>query len=157
MINLLKGVDGPRMNLFFDMDNTLIGDRGQLRPLVSEILHRLHDDGHTISIWSGVGIRWKEVHIHGLEAIIHDCYHKPLDAPTQQATTYTPDLIVDDVPAIVEEFGGIVIRPYYLDNPRDREMERVYRVIQEIVQTGTSPDTAFRPGRRRVYQGTGTI
>jgi hypothetical protein len=142
------------MNLFFDMDNTLIGDRGQLRPLVSETLHQLHDDGHTLYVWSGVGIRWKEVQTHGLERIVRDCYHKPLDEPAQQATTYAPDLVIDDVSAIVEEFGGIVVRPYYLENPRDREMERVYRVIQEVLRTGTSSDTGFRPGRRRTREAT---
>ncbi len=142
------------MNLFFDMDNTLIGDRGQLRPLVSETLYQLHTDGHTLYVWSGVGIRWKEVHTHGLARIVRDCYNKPLDEPAQQATTYAPDLVIDDVPAIVEEFGGIVVRPYYLENPRDREMERVYRVIQEVLSTGTSRDTAFRPGRRRTLRET---
>jgi hypothetical protein len=143
------------MDLFFDMDNTLIGDRGQLRPLVSETLHQLHDDGHAIYVWSGVGIRWKEVQMHRLERIVRDCYHKPLDESAQHATPHAPDLVIDDVSAIVEEFGGIVIRPYYLDNPRDREMERVYRVIQEVLHTGTSRDRGFRPGRRRTERKTG--
>jgi len=131
------------------MDNTLIGDRGQLRPLVTDILGRLCDDGHAIYVWSGVGIRWREVRTHHLERFVRDCYHKPLDEPAQQATRHAPDLIVDDVSAIVEEFGGVVVRPYYLENPRDREMERVYRVIQDVIRTGASLDSGFRPGRRR--------
>lgn len=137
------------LTLFFDMDNTLIGDRGQLRPLVPDVLSRLCDDGHAIYIWSGVGIRWREVQAHQLERFVRDCYQKPLDEPAQRATAHMPDLVVDDVSPIVEEFGGVVVRPYYLENPRDREMERVYRVIQDVVRTGASQDRAFRPGWRR--------
>jgi len=145
------------MNLYFDMDNTLIGDRGQLRPGVSDVLAQLHEDGHTLYVWSGVGIRWNDVHTHGLERFVRDCYQKPLDELAQQTTTYLPDLVIDDVSAIVEEFGGIVVRPYFLENPRDREMERVYRVIQEVLLTGTSEDRAFRPGQRRIITETGVI
>lgn len=136
------------MNLFFDMDNTLIGDRGQLRPLVCEILGRLHHEGHALYVWSGVGIRWKEVHAHSLTDLVRDCYHKPLDGSDRQAPEPLPDLVIDDIPAFVDRYGGIVVRPYYLDNPRDREMERVYRIIQELLRTGTSSDPAFRSGHR---------
>jgi hypothetical protein len=135
------------MNLFFDMDNTLIGDRHQLRPLVRETLEQLHIDGHQIYVWSGVGIRWKEVHEHQLDLWVLDCYHKPLDEVGQRSLSHhAPDLVIDDVAGIVEQFGGVVIRPYYLENPRDREMERVYRIIQDVVQFGRSDDPAFRPG-----------
>ena len=142
-------------NLYFDMDNTLIGDRGQLRPLVTEVLGRLHVEGHALYVWSGVGIRWKEVHAHSLQDWVRDCFHKPLDGATQDACEHDPDLIIDDIPAIVEEYGGIVVRPYYLDNPRDREMERVYRIIRELQRTGTSGDPAFRAGRRAKWSAPG--
>jgi hydroxymethylpyrimidine pyrophosphatase-like HAD family hydrolase len=135
------------MNLFFDMDNTLIGDRHQLRPLVRETLEQLHNDGHAIYVWSGVGIRWKEVHANQLDPWVIDCYHKPLDEVGQRSLSHhMPDLVIDDVAAIVEQFGGVVIRPYYLENPRDREMERVYRIVQDVVRTGVSEDSAFRAG-----------
>jgi hypothetical protein len=136
------------LTLYFDMDNTLIGDRGQLRPRVTEVLGRLHEEGHALYVWSGVGIRWSEVHTHSLQDFVRDCYHKPLDGVALEECGHAPDLIIDDIPAIVEEFGGIVVRPYYLENPRDREMERVYRIIQEVQRTGTSGDPAFRAGRR---------
>lgn len=135
------------MNIFFDMDNTLIGDRHQLRPLVHETLSQITRDGHTIYVWSGMGIRWAEVHMHELGEFVRDCFHKPLDEEGQRTLTHIPpDLVVDDIPAFVDIFGGVVVKPYYMTNPRDRELDRVYRIIKEVEQTGTSQDPAFRLG-----------
>lgn len=136
------------MRLFFDMDNTLIGDRGQLRPLVRESFHRLTVAGHHLYVWSGVGLRWKEVHEHDLAPFVLDCFQKPIDEQVEGLPTFEPCLVVDDLAPIVNEYGGILIRPYYWENPHDREMERVCRIVEELASTGASSDAAYRAGRR---------
>ncbi|MBI3978069.1 MAG: hypothetical protein HY331_07785 [Chloroflexi bacterium] len=144
------------MRLFFDMDNTLISDCAILRPRVREVFERLTTEGHEIYVWSGVGIRWKEVHQHELHPFVTDCYRKPLNGVNGNRrtdgipTTIQPDLVVDDIAPIVEEYGGVVVRPYFWEIESDREMDRVYQIIQEVVATGASADKAYRPGRRRV-------
>ncbi len=145
------------MRLFFDMDNTLIGDRGQLRPLVREVFERLTAEGHDIYIWSGIGLRWREVREHALDPYVLDCYYKPIEGwealQAEQAALreFEPDLVIDDIPAFVEEYGGIVVRPYFWERADDREMERVHRIVQDVAATGSSSDRAFRPGWRRVW------
>ncbi|HEY3059716.1 MAG TPA: HAD hydrolase family protein [Chloroflexota bacterium] len=42
------------MNIFFDVDETILGYDGSLRPLVRETFKVLVDEGHRIYIWSGV-------------------------------------------------------------------------------------------------------
>ena len=49
------------MQLFFDVDYTLIAYNGSLRPLVHKVFGDLKSDGHDIYIWSGMGLRNKEV------------------------------------------------------------------------------------------------
>ena len=141
------------MRLYFDMDNTLIGDRNQLRPFVREVLEQLHVEGHHIFVWSGAGIRWREVHEHRLSLFVRDCFNKPIDEPVDQTPgrSRLPDLVVDDIPSFVEtrtgRLGGIVVRPYYLTNPNDREMEEVYAIIQEVEERRLSSHPAFRQPR----------
>lgn len=85
--------------------------------------------------------------MHELGEFVRDCFHKPLDEEGQRTLTHIPpDLVVDDIPAFVDIFGGVVVKPYYMTNPRDRELDRVYRIIKEVEQTGTSQDPAFRLG-----------
>ncbi len=139
------------MRLFFDVNGTLIGDRGQLRPLVHQVFRSLRADGHQIYLWSGMGLRWEEVRRHALQPYVLDCYRKPLehtDGRWEAAHTDEPCLVIDDIAPIVEEYGGIVVRPYYWENDDDCEMERVYRIIRDVAATGSSSDPAFRPGRR---------
>ncbi|MBI4507976.1 MAG: hypothetical protein HY691_20815, partial [Chloroflexi bacterium] len=67
------------MNVFFDVDGTIVGTwDGALRPLVREVFEQLRSDGHHIYIWSGVGLRWREVEEHDLRMLIVTCFHKPL-------------------------------------------------------------------------------
>ncbi len=42
------------MNIFFDMDYTLLAVDGSLRPKVREVLQRLKDDGHQLYVWSAM-------------------------------------------------------------------------------------------------------
>src|SRR5437764_3736737 len=66
------------MNIFFDVDGTIVGSYDlKLRPMVREVFEKLRGDGHTIYIWSGVGLRWQEIDLHELRPLIEDCFWKP--------------------------------------------------------------------------------
>ncbi|MBI2935709.1 MAG: HAD family hydrolase [Chloroflexi bacterium] len=141
------------MHIFFDVDYTILAGNGALRPLVKETFAQLKADGFSLYIWSGVGIRWREVREHCLEPYILGCYEKPLQdyermvqlMLERRELPVAPDLIIDDYPEIVSRLGGVVVRPYYLVNENDREMERVYKIITEWVRSGHSTDPAYRP------------
>ena len=42
-----------KLNVFFDVDNTLIMWNGKLRNHTREVFEALREEGHTIYIWSG--------------------------------------------------------------------------------------------------------
>jgi hypothetical protein len=147
------------VNIFFDMDYTLLGVDGTLRPGSKTVMQRLLDDGHVIYVWSGVGIRWPEVRQHDLEQFVTDCFVKPLEnqlvPPHRRNIGYVeqvanarlpvqPDLVIDDYPSVPTALGGIWVRPYFYYSRTDDEMERVYRIITEYAETGHSEDTRFR-------------
>lgn len=137
------------MNIFFDVDYTLICSHGTLRPGVKETFERLLDDGHAIHIWSGVGLRWYEVRHHSLESYIEGVYLKPTfnyhKEWERQAVGIIPDFVVDDHPEVARAFGGVVVRPYYFANPSDREMDGIYAAICSYVETGNTLHPRFFP------------
>lgn len=126
------------MNIFFDVDETILGYDGSLRPLVKQTFESLVEEGHTIFVWSGVRtgelVRAEVVERHGLAAYVTDCFQKPrFDYREQWRRTgiaIQPDFCVDDYPEIVEVFGGILIRPYPTERPADTELERVHAAIR---------------------------
>ena len=121
------------MNVFFDVDYTLISTYGTLRPWVQETFQQLILDGHTIYVWSGVGIRWGTLQQFRLQYYVRNCFEKPLDRHHQRlpelGVDVVPDFCVDDYQEIIDAFGGTVIRPYYWPDPLDLEMHRVYGAI----------------------------
>lgn len=128
------------MNIFFDVDYTIIGYMGDLRPQVREVFTQLKADGHTIYIWSGVGLRTEVVKQHQLQDFISGLYIKPTWDYANQlpklGVPMVPDFVVDDHVGVVNAFGGVCVRrfdggPYDKD---DAEMQRVYQAIQAYVQ-----------------------
>ena len=142
------------LNIFFDVDYTILAMDGSLRPGTREVFKRLTDDGHVIFIWSGTGIRTAEVKRHCLEEYVTDVFKKPLEnfetGLRDFEITVEPDLVIDDYPQIVSAFGGILIRPYFFRASDDKEMERAYRIITDYASNGTSEDSAFRPKTNEV-------
>ena len=136
------------MNIFFDMDYTLLGVEDTLRPRAREVMQRLKDDGHTLYVWSGNGIRWPEVRRHGLEPLVSDCFNKPLyniaATVEKMELPVKPDLVIDDYLDVPAALGGIWVKPYYFNDSSDDEMEDVYRIITEYVRNGHSEDSRFR-------------
>ena len=125
------------MNIFFDVDETILGYDGSLRPLVHETFKVLIEEGHRIYVWSGVRtadtVRREVVEAYGLSGYVTDCFQKPrFDYLAQWQRTgveIQPDFIVDDYPDIVEAFGGILIKPYARAQP-DTDLARVYAAIK---------------------------
>ncbi len=127
------------MNIFFDIDDTLLDVQKGLRPQTREVFQRLKEDGHTLFIWSGVGVRTREVRSLGLESYVEGVFQKPLDNHLHHAQRMLergeipvlPDLVVDDDQRIVTALGGVQVQPYANSGPEDTEMERVYRTITD--------------------------
>jgi hypothetical protein len=121
------------MHIFFDVDHTIIDSHDGLRPGVRELFVRLRDEGHTVSLWSGLGERWEIVAKHGLAGLVASCYMKPLLQYDLLLQAYgvpvRPDFVVDDHPHLVHHFGGCTVRRYLRPDPADTEMLRVYNEI----------------------------
>ena len=126
------------MNIFFDVDDTIISFNGALRPHVHEVFQKLVDDGHDIYIWSGVGLRWEVIDRHNLRPYIIDCFVKPTQSYREGLKTLRipiePDFCVDDHPELVKELGGEAIKPYFWVDENDKELLRIYDVITEFHQ-----------------------
>ena len=124
------------MNVFFDVDYTLIADDGSLRPHVHEVFQKIKDDGHDIYIWSGVGIRWEVVNRHNLRQYIETCYLKPLsdykETLIELGVDVMPDFVIDDHSGVPLAFGGVVVKPYYTRNESDEELLRVYEELKNF-------------------------
>jgi hypothetical protein len=128
------------MNIFFDVDGTIVGSYDvKLRPMVREVFEQLRADGHTIYVWSGVGLRWEEIDRHDLRSLIAGCFWKPRwdhqARLPELGVNVLPDFVVDDHAEVVAAFGGVTVWPFDYYDPKDREMERVYRVIREAART----------------------
>lgn len=136
------------MNIFFDVDYTILAVDSSIRPGTKEVFERLVADGHRVFVWSGVGIRTDEVRQHDLQDHVTDIFQKPLEdfeaGLSKFGVTVRPDFVIDDYPEIVGAFGGVLIRPYYFSAADDEEMERVYRIVGDVVAKGHSEDIAYR-------------
>jgi hypothetical protein len=139
------------LNIFFDVDYTILAVNGSLRPRTKETFRQLANDGHNVHVWSGVGIRTRELKIHGLHDHVAGVYRKPLEDFETGLTTFgvpvRPDFVIDDYPQIVNAFGGIVVTPYYFPNRDDGEMDLIYHIITEFAEKGHSDHDLFRPAR----------
>lgn len=123
------------MNIFFDLDYTILAVDGSLRPGTREIFRQLVADGHRVFVWSGVGIRTADVERHRLDEYVAGVFKKPIqdfEAGLKGfGITERPDFVVDDYPEIVDAFGGVQVRPYFFRAADDDEMERVYRAVTD--------------------------
>ena len=121
------------MNVFFDIDYTIIGIDGSLRPGTAEVFEQLVDDGHHVYVWSGVGVRWPEVRAAGLEPFVRGVFQKPLfdfDAGLERyGVPVVPDFVIDDYPGIVHHFGGVCIKPYVTRSSPDEELYAIRELL----------------------------
>ena len=125
------------MNIFFDVDYTLITWDVKLRPGVREVFEMLRDDGHVIYLWSGVGPRWEIVNRFELHDHVTDCFWKPIydhhARMVELGVTVSPDYVIDDHQEIIDAFVGTTIKEPAMPLHTDRELWRVYEDIQAFV------------------------
>ena len=136
------------LNVFFDVDYTILGIDGSLRPGTMDAFKSIKKQGHNIYIWSGVGVRTYEVSKHGLESLVCGVFRKPLENFNVEikkiGIPVIPDFVIDDYPEIVAEFGGIHIKPYYYKSQPDDYMLQVPQVIFDYSSKGESDHPDFR-------------
>lgn len=127
------------LNIFFDVDNTIITWDVKLRPGVHEIFQQLRSDGHTIYLWSGMGPRWEVVKRFDLHEHVTDCFWKPLTdhhaRMEELKIPVWPDYVIDDHVEIIQAFTGLHVPEPKLPLERDREMWRVYEEIKLFVSS----------------------
>ena len=136
------------MNIFFDVDYTILGLDDSLRPGTRETFQRLIEDGHRIYIWSGVGLRWEVVRRHDLEEFVSGVFEKPIhhyeERLSELGVPMMPDFVIDDYPEVVAAFGGVWVPPYFFKRSPDAQMDRIYKIITEYVEQGRSDDGQYR-------------
>lgn len=85
--------------------------------------------GFAVYIWSGVGVRWEVVDVHGLRPFVRDCFVKPLSRHHERLKElripFVPDHVVDDDDEIVRAFGGTLVPAPLEPLHSDRELLRV--------------------------------
>ena len=136
------------MKIFFDVDYTILGLDDTLRPGTMETLEQLKEEGHEIYIWSGMGQRWEVVKKHNLTPLVSGVYEKPThhfhERLDELGVPFEPEFVIDDYPEVVAAFGGVWVPPYFFKRNFDQEMERIYRIVQDFIITGTSEDRQYR-------------
>ena len=136
------------MRIFFDVDYTILGLDDTLRHGTKETFQKILDDGHEIHIWSGMGERWEVIEKHELKEYISGVYEKPTDKFDERfvelKVPVAPDFVIDDYPEIVAHYGGVWVPPYFFSRSVDNQLERIYNVIKEFAETGTSEDKQYR-------------
>ena len=130
---------GPRsLNIFFDVDNTLIMWNGRLRNHAEHVFRSLKEAGHTIYVWSGVGIRRWDMKRHGLDEFVTDYFIKPLEKHHEKldalGVPMVPDYVIDDHKQVVDAFGG-----YHIPDMAKADDEELLKVLAEITELAAAP------------------
>ena len=137
------------MNIYFDVDYTLIAMDGSLRPGTTEVFEGLLKDGHFIYIWSGVGMRTDDIERLGLSGFVSGIFVKPITEYEVGLKRFSvsprPDFVIDDHREIVEVFGGVHIEHFYFRSAEDGQMPELYDAIKDFVSTGKSDHRGFKP------------
>ncbi len=132
------------LNVFFDVDNTLIMWNGRLRQHTREVFQALKDHGHTIYVWSGVGIRRWDMKRHELDEFVTDYFIKPLDRHHEKlealGVPMVPDFVIDDHLSVVTAFGG-----YHIKDEADPDDRELLEVLDRIHEMARAPFDAEAP------------
>ena len=129
---LVSDEQKPRpLNVFFDVDNTLIMWNGKLRNHTRDVFTALKDAGHTIYVWSGVGIRQWDMKRHDLDEFVTDYFIKPLEKHHEKLESLgvpmVPDFVIDDHRGVVDDFGG-----YHIPDVADKDDRHLLNVLEAI-------------------------
>jgi hypothetical protein len=134
----------PTVNIFFDVDDTILSFDGALRPNTHEVFERLITNGHAVYIWSGAGIRTAFVEREKLGHLVTGIYLKPLSDFSAGLERFgipvVPDFVIDDYPEIVAHFGGLCIKPYVRGGWEDTELLAIPALVEALSQSRSRPD-----------------
>jgi hypothetical protein len=137
------------VNVFFDVDYTILSSDYYLRTGTEETFRRLVADGHDVYVWSGEGKRHQVLRDFELEQYVTGVYEKPIYDYVRRLDRLgiecVPDFVIDDYPEIVSVFGGYHVRDFYARWHDDDEMEHVYRTICDVADQGWSSHSRWRP------------
>jgi hypothetical protein len=116
------------MNIFFDVQGTLLTEDGDPRPHAREVFLELTEMGHEVCLWStaGEGYAAHAARVLGVEDVVRGHFGKR-SVPEHIQVDYA----VDDSPSWVERHGGYLVRAYEGD-PWDRELLRVVEAVEAV-------------------------
>ena len=121
---------------------------GSLRPRTREIFSQLIEDGHKVFIWSGVGMRTKDMERLDLMDLISGIFVKPITEFENGLDRFNvqprPDFVIDDHREFGEALGGVHIEPYYFGAAEDGQMDDLYQSISDFSETGKSVHRGFK-------------
>jgi len=113
--------------VFLDVDQTLLGDDGSLRPHARELLERLRALRFKIYVWSAVGSRRADLEKHALWQYVDASFKKPFPVEgrpgvvlyTRLRRRLAQGICIDDDPEVIRAFGGILVKAYRFADPKD--------------------------------------
>jgi hypothetical protein len=139
----LSGASLRKLNVFFDVDYTLVMWDGKLRNHAEDVFKRLTEAGHAIYIWSGVGIRRWDMRRNNLDGYVTDYFIKPLwgykDRLGEFNVTVMPDFVIDDHKGVVDDFGG-----YHIPDVADKDDRHLLNVLEAIEALAAQPHEGER-------------
>ena len=112
------------MNVFFDVQGTLLTMEEVPRPRAREAFVRLKEMGHDLYLWSsgGAGYATEAAELLGVSDLVEGCFGK------RQEPDVPVDFAVDDDASVVEAHGGYRIEPFDGD-PHDEELLRAAEAV----------------------------
>jgi hypothetical protein len=116
------------MNIFVDVQGTLLTEDSDPRPHVREFFLKLSDMGHHVYLWSiaGDGYAAHAARVLGVDDVVRGCFGK-----RSVPEDITVDFVVDDQPSWVEEHSGFLVKAYVGD-PCDQELLGVVEAVEAL-------------------------
>ena len=121
------------MNVFFDVQGTLLTMEEVPRPRAREAFLMIKEEGHDLYLWSsgGAGYAAWAAELLGVADLVSGCFSK------RSEPSVPVDFAVDDDASVVETHGGYRVTPFD-GNPRDEELLRAAEAV-EASGSGATP------------------
>jgi hypothetical protein len=122
------------LNVFFDVQGTLLSMEEVLRPRAREAFLILKDSGHEVYLWSsgGAGYAAGAADLLGVSDLVSGYFDK------RREPDVSVDFAVDDDASVVEAHGGHRIKPFDGD-PLDEELLRAAEAVDGASGRGATP------------------
>ena len=119
------------MNVFFDVQGTLLTMEEVPRPRAREAFQMLRGSGHEVYLWSsgGAGYAARAADLLGVANLVSGCFDK------REQPDVPVDFAVDDDASVVEAHGGHRVAPFDGD-PSDEELLRAAEAVAGSSESG---------------------